>query len=82
MTKVTSSCRVCGNLFTPCVDCASDNSAFHWREVACSLECGTEYLRQVLNEREVKPIKTIDNEPIDEEISLVVKEVSKSKKSR
>lgn len=81
MSKITMPCRVCGNLFTPCVDCVSDNSAFHWREVACSLECGTEYLRQVLNEREVKPIKTIDNEPIDDKISLVVKEV-KSKKNK
>lgn len=82
MTKVTSLCRVCGNLFTPCVDCVSDNSAFHWREVACSIECGTEYLHQVLNEREVKPIKTIDNKPIENGISLATKEDSKPKKGK
>lgn len=61
MSKVTDSCRVCGTYFIPCSDCVTDNSSFHWREVACSLECGKEYLRQILESREVKPIKTINN---------------------
>jgi hypothetical protein len=66
MSKVTKPCRICGEAFVPCKDCTSDNSAFHWREVACSDKCGKEYLRQVMEARMVKPIKTIDNKPIEE----------------
>jgi hypothetical protein len=58
MSKVTKPCRVCGKTFVPCKDCVNDKTAFHWREVACSEECGKEYLRQVMEARTVKPIKT------------------------
>jgi hypothetical protein len=61
MSKVTKPCRVCGKEFVPCKDCVNDYVAFHWREVACSEECGKEYLRQVMEARNVEPIKTVEN---------------------
>ena len=45
-------CRVCGKLFTPCAYCEKDDTAFHWRAIACSVECGKEYLRRVLEARQ------------------------------
>nr|DAG68623.1 MAG TPA: hypothetical protein [Caudoviricetes sp.] len=45
-------CRVCGKLFTPCAYCEKDDTAFHWRAIACSIECGKEYLRRVLEARQ------------------------------
>lgn len=70
MAKVTSLCRVCGNTYIPCSDCVSDNSSFHWREVACSYQCGAEYLRQVLEARNVNPIKTKENIQIDKTLKM------------
>ena len=55
--KVQRPCRVCGKLYTPCSDCDNDKTAFHWRAVACSIECGRKYLQMVLEARsEVKPL--------------------------
>ena len=51
MYKVKRPCRVCGKLFTPCVDCENDKTAFHWRSVACSHECARKYFEQVEMER-------------------------------
>ena len=50
--KVQRPCRVCGKLFTPCGDCERDNTAFHWRTIACSYECGKEYLRRIVESRQ------------------------------
>lgn len=60
--KVQRPCRVCGKLYTPCSDCDNDKTAFHWRSVACSIECGRKYLQMVLEARgEVKPqVNTIE----------------------
>ena len=49
--KVQKPCNVCGRLYTPCGDCERDNTAFHWRTVACSYKCGQEYLRRVMEAR-------------------------------
>lgn len=49
--KVKKSCRICGKVYTPCADCENDKTAFHWRTVACSYECGMEYFKRVLDER-------------------------------
>ena len=57
--KVKKECRVCGKLFVPCSTCENDNTAFHWRSVACSQECGKEYLRRVLEARQPKEEKKI-----------------------
>lgn len=47
MAVRTIPCRVCGKMFTPCNKTSSALGAFNYREVACSPECGTEYLRRV-----------------------------------
>ena len=61
--KVKKPCRVCGKLYVPCADCENDNTAFHWRTVACSYECGKKYFEKVLEERnkstKMKPVSTI-----------------------
>lgn len=62
MSKVKRNCRVCGKLYTPCVDCDNDYTAFHWREVACSYECGKEYIKRVEEGRKpLQPIKELKN---------------------
>lgn len=40
-------CRVCGKMFTPCNKTSGALGAFNYREIACSPECGAEYLRRV-----------------------------------
>ena len=47
MAVRTIPCRVCGKMFTPCNKTSGALGAFNYREVACSPECGTEYLRRV-----------------------------------
>lgn len=58
--KVQKPCRVCGSLYTPCSDCENDKSAFHWRKVACSIECASKYFELIEKSRkgnteDVKP---------------------------
>lgn len=50
--KVKKKCRVCGKEYIPCSVCENDNTAFHWRSVACSKECGAIYLERVMKSRE------------------------------
>lgn len=45
--KVQKRCCICGAMYTPCAYCGQDNTAFHWRAVACSMKCGAKYLRMV-----------------------------------
>ena len=47
MSLVKKPCRICGKLYTPCSYCEHENTAFHWRAVACSRECAAEYYRRV-----------------------------------
>lgn len=61
--KVQRPCKVCGKLYTPCADCEKDKSAFHWRTVACSPECGKKYFEMVMKARnktkaKIRPKKT------------------------
>lgn len=48
-------CRVCGKEYEACRSAKRDSDVFHWQEVACSPECGTEYLRLVNEAR--NPVK-------------------------
>lgn len=52
-------CRVCGKMFVPCNKTSNSIGAFNYRSVACSLECGTEYLRRVQLARQ-KPSEAPD----------------------
>ncbi|WP_369297170.1 hypothetical protein [uncultured Neglectibacter sp.] len=47
-------CKVCGKLFTPCNKTSRELGMFNWREVACSPQCGMEYLEQVTAARSQK----------------------------
>ena len=47
MAKMTKKCRVCGKEYEACKSARTGSGAFNWREVACSPECGMEYLRQI-----------------------------------
>ena len=78
--KVQKPCKVCGKLYTPCGDCEKDKTAFHWRTVACSYECGQEYLRRVMEAREPKvvipePVVKEKESPIVEESTKEVKKI-------
>lgn len=46
-----SKCRVCGKEYEACHSLRADTGMFRWREVACSPECGEEYLHRVLESR-------------------------------
>lgn len=59
MAVHTIPCRVCGKMFTPCNKTSGALGAFNYREVACSPECGTEYLRRVQAARQ-KPSNAPD----------------------
>lgn len=59
MAVHTIPCRVCGKMFTPCNKTSGALGAFNYREVACSPECGAEYLRRVQAARQ-KPSNTPD----------------------
>lgn len=47
MTNRTIPCRVCGKPFVPCNKPSAVLGAFNYRSIACSPECGAEYLRRV-----------------------------------
>ena len=55
--KVQKPCKVCGKMFTPCADCERDKTAFHWRTVACSVECGKKYFEMVMKARSKTTVK-------------------------
>lgn len=68
--KVQIPCKSCGKMFTPCANCVNDNSAFHWRAIACSPECAKKYFKAVEEARK-KNTKT------EESNEHVIKEESK-----
>ena len=79
--KVQKPCKVCGKMYTPCSDCERDKYAFHWRTVACSIECGKEYFRMVEEARKPKvEVKDVEVETITEEVDVVDVIVEKTEK--
>lgn len=50
MATAVKTCRVCGKSYEAC---RTERAAgvFRWQEVACSPECGAEYLRRVTEAR-------------------------------
>ncbi len=55
MPKVTRVCRVCGKTYEACRSTDKIAGVFRWQDVACSLECGAEYLRRVNEARHPAP---------------------------
>ena len=62
MAKVQKPCKTCGKMFTPCTDCERDKTMFHWRTVACSLECAKAYFAKVEEAR--KPINKVQSKSV------------------
>lgn len=54
MANQTVQCRICGKSFVPCNKTSNSIGAFNYRSVACSPECGAEYLRRVRDSRKSK----------------------------
>lgn len=71
MPKATRECRVCGKTYAACNTNRHFDGSFHWREVACSPECGQEYLRRVTESR-MEP--QTEPEVIEEEPELIEEE--------
>lgn len=65
--KVQIPCKGCGKMFTPCVNCVNDNSAFHWRAIACSPECAKKYFKAVEEARNKNSKAEESNEHIAKE---------------
>ena len=55
MALAIKKCRVCGKSYEACRSAKREAGVFHWQEVACSAECGTEYLRMVTEARNPAP---------------------------
>jgi hypothetical protein len=51
MGTAMKQCRVCGKEYEACRSANRTAGVFRWQEVACSEECGTEYLRQINESR-------------------------------
>lgn len=83
MPIVKKTCRVCGKPYEACRSVKREVGVFHWQEVACSPECGTEYLRMVTEARNpapkakryVKPVKSV----VEETPTPAISEVEASK---
>ena len=50
MARIKKKCRVCGKEYEACMT-RRPVGVFFWQEVACSKECGNEYLRRVTEAR-------------------------------
>lgn len=52
MASAVKTCRVCGRAYEACRTMMNAAAGvFRWREVACSPECGAEYLRRISESR-------------------------------
>lgn len=78
MPKVKNTCSVCGKTYEMCVTAARGGSVFRWQEVACSPECGAEYLRRVRVSRGQIPDDTQNStvHPMQEETADPIAENS------
>jgi hypothetical protein len=51
MASTVLTCRVCGKQYEGCGSPDPAVGVFRWQKVACSKECGAEYLRRVTEAR-------------------------------
>lgn len=51
LPKQTKVCRVCGKTYESCKSVKTGSSAFNWREMCCSPECGQIYFQRVQEAR-------------------------------
>lgn len=89
MPKVQMKCRVCGKSYEACRSLDRSTGVFRWQSVACSPECGAEYLRLIeesrgiSHQRAAEPAVELKVEPAAEpvEIAEPVQKRGKSKAS-
>lgn len=56
MATAVKTCRVCGKEYEACRTMMNRAAGvFRWQEVACSPECGAEYLRRITEARSPTP---------------------------
>ncbi len=55
MATAAKKCRVCGKSYEACHTMSKTAGVFRWQEVACSPECGAEYLRLIMESRNPTP---------------------------
>lgn len=56
MATAVKTCRVCGKAYEACRTMMNRTAGvFRWQEVACSPECGAEYLRRINEARNPTP---------------------------
>lgn len=68
MAKTIKTCRVCGKKYEACSTPNLTNK-FRWKDVACCVECGEEYLRRILESRGQTVMKeTTQNVEPEEEL--------------
>ena len=60
MAKAQLTCRVCGKRYEACLS-ERYNGVFRWQDVACSPECGDEYLNRILVSRGLLDKETSDD---------------------
>lgn len=63
MATAVKTCRVCGKNYEACHTMNKAAGIFRWQEVACSPECGAEYLRRVTEARNPVPSVARSNKP-------------------
>ena len=69
----TRVCRVCGKKYEGCKTPRIAGTNLNWREVACSYECGQEYLLRIMISRDqdnmpAPVVAPVANEEVFEEI--------------
>lgn len=66
MATAIKKCRVCGKSYEACHTIRRVAGVFRWQEVACSPECGSIYLAEIEESRNVKPIEVKDENTVEE----------------
>lgn len=85
MTNRTIPCRVCGKMFVPCNKPSNVIGAFNYHSIACSPECGAEYLRRVQAARQKPNSETASVDAkvsAEEDVVQVMGDEQKPKRTR
>ena len=64
--------RVCGEPYEACGSAKRNPDVFVWQEVACSLNCGSIYLEQIYDSRNIQLANAIAAVETDEPASAVI----------
>lgn len=70
MPKVMKKCRVCGKSYEACRTLDTRVGVFRWQDVACSPECGSVYLEQILTSRNKTQVVNPEEEAVPEAVTI------------